>query len=87
MIEYLAEELGLSGEFAMLKLKESASPVIWHAACSKNEWGLARIKEIDEVLVRVRPTPEYRGIAETWMPKASLAEYRQLYDEVLLGMK
>ncbi len=87
MIEYLAEELGLSGDFAMLKLKESASPIIWHAACSKSEWGLARIKEIDEVLVQVRPTPEYRGIAETWMPKESLAEYRQLYDEVLLGVK
>lgn len=87
MAEYLAEELGLSGQFAMLKLTESTSPVIWHVACSKSEWGLARIKEIDEVLLRVRPLPEYRSIAETWMPKESLPAYRQLYDEVFLKSK
>jgi len=67
MIEYLAEELGLSGDFAMLKLKESTSPIIWHAACSKSEWGLARIKEIDAVLVQVRPTAvSFKTISGCW---------------------
>lgn len=87
MVEYLAEEVGLSGQFVMLKLRESASPVIWYATCSKSEWGLARIKEIDEVLMRVRPTPEYRSIAEMWLPKESLSEYRKLYDEGFLAIK
>jgi len=87
MVEYLSEELEMPGQFVALKLRESSSPIIWHVACSKNEWGLSRIKEIDEVLVRLRPTPEYRGIAETWMPKESLPEYRQLYDELILSVK
>ena len=87
MAEYLAEELGLSGQLTAVKLRESTTPIIWHVACSKSEWGLSRIKEIDEVLLQLRPTPEYRSIAETWMPKESLSEYRRLYDEVFLAIK
>lgn len=87
MVTYFSQETGLSDQLITLKLKESRNPIIWYAACPKNEWGAALAQEIDRVLIRIRPEKRYRKILEKWMPKEILPEYRYQYDNIFLKMK
>jgi uncharacterized protein (TIGR02285 family) len=87
MVKYMSDEMGLTDDLVSLKMKESSSSIIYYVACARNAWGVARIREIDNVLGRVRSRREYRQAMEAWMPKETLPEYRQQYDRVFLRMK
>lgn len=54
MVTYFCRETGLSDRLISLRLKESRSPIIHYAACPRNPWGAARIREINQILARIR---------------------------------
>ena len=83
MVEYVSGQLGMKGKFSSIPLRESKKPIIYYAACPKNEWGKSLAKKIDKALKKIRGEKEYRKIIEEWMAPASLSDYRKRYDDFL----
>lgn len=84
---YLAETMGIKDQIMTLNIAENRKnheASLSYVACSKNEWGKKTIKDIDEVLLRERPTAIYRAAYERWLDASSIAGYRKLYKEVFL---
>ncbi|SDP53036.1 TIGR02285 family protein [Desulforhopalus singaporensis] len=85
---YLAESLGHRDKIMTLNIVENQdnhNASLSYVACSKNEWGKKAISAINEVLLRQRPTAEYRAAYERWLDPSSIEQYRKLYREILLN--
>lgn len=87
MVEYFAQEMGQIQAFKVFTIQENPSPIIYYAACPKNEWGMQMAKEIDAILRTIRPTDSYRQIMERWMIQETLPAYRYLYNNVFLPIE
>ncbi len=84
---YVAERMGVRDEIVTIALAESEGTYdawLGHVACSKTDWGKKIIGQIDEILLKERPTERYRGAYERWLDPNSLENYRRLYNEVFL---
>lgn len=58
-----------------------------YVACSKTEWGKKTIARINEVLLELRPTRQYRGAYERWLDPSAIDAYRTKYQEVFLQIR
>lgn len=88
-IIYQAERLGLQDTIMTIAIEENMQDAIGavsYVACSKSPWGKQAIEDINQVLVKLRPTKEYRGAYERWIGKESVERYRQLYQEGVLAV-
>lgn len=84
---YQAERLGIRDQIMTLSITENqGSQEAWlsYVACSKNEWGKQVIEEINEILLKQRPTERYRQAYERWLDDSTLEGYRKQYDRVFL---
>lgn len=84
---YQAERLGIRDHIMTIAIEENqTSPESWfsYVACSKTEWGKKAIDDINQVLLKQRPSERYRGAYERWLDKTSLDNYRKLYKDVFL---
>lgn len=84
---YQAERLGIRDQIMTLAIAENQEGYngwLSYVACSKNEWGRKMIEEVNEVLLKQRPTERYRQAYERWLDDSTLEEYRKLYDDVFL---
>jgi uncharacterized protein (TIGR02285 family) len=84
---YLTETIGIRDQIMTLAVEENqANPEasLSYVACSKNAWGEAAIKSINQVLLAQRPTEIYRAAYERWLDPSSIDGYRDLYKEVFL---
>jgi uncharacterized protein (TIGR02285 family) len=84
---YLAEIMGIKDQIMTLNIVENQvnhNASLTYVACSKTEWGQKAIEDINKVLLKVRPTENYRTAYERWLDPSSIAGYRKLYNEVFL---
>lgn len=84
---YLAETLGFRNDIMTIMVEENQgnhSSCLTYVACSKTPWGKKTIVAINEVLIKQRPTIQYRTAYERWLDPSSIDGYRQLYDDVFL---
>lgn len=54
-----------------------------HVACTRNAWGKAVIRQVDAVLERELPTPEFRKFSERWYNPDDQARVRKFYPQML----
>lgn len=71
-------------KISFIAIKEARDPIVYHAICSKTDWGQNVIKEIDRLLVQERAKEKYRTCMERWMPKDSIQDFRKLYEKEFL---
>lgn len=83
MVDFFAEQIGMKDKFISLPMKESQKPIVYYAACSKTMWGKQMARDIDRVLRKIKHTPEYRKIMETWIPAEFLPGYNESYKQFL----
>lgn len=86
---YLAETMGVRDKITTIGIQENQinhDASLTYVACSKTEWGQKTIKDINEVLLKLRPTEEYRAAYERWLAPDAIGGYRQLYQEVFLNI-
>ncbi len=87
MTNYISEKLHLKGRFTSLSISEDDSPIMYHAACTKNEWGRGMVARIDDILKEIRLSKKYRGAVERWLDKNSIPRYRALYKSLFLSVQ
>lgn len=86
---YLAETMGIRDQIMTLAVEENqVNKESWlsYVACSKTAWGKKVIKEINKVLIELRPTERYRAAYERWLDPSSIDGYRKLYQEEFLSI-
>lgn len=85
---YQAEQMGIRDQLMTLIIEENQNNYNgWMSAvgCSKNEWGRTIIARINQVLLKQRPTEQYRAAYERWLDPNSIENYRKVYREVFLN--
>jgi uncharacterized protein (TIGR02285 family) len=78
-----ARRRGKEGEIVSLPVRENPEMILAHVVCPKTDWGRQAITDIDEVLRRVRLTPEYRALVERWLDPELRQAYREAYETEL----
>ena len=84
---YLAEQMGIRDKIMTLAIEENQiNPESWlgYVTCSKTDWGKKTIANINEVLLKQRPTEHYRAAYERWLDPGSIPGFRRLYKDVFL---
>jgi uncharacterized protein (TIGR02285 family) len=85
---YQAEQMGIRDQLMTLIIEENQNNYNgWMSAvgCSKNEWGRKIIAQINQALLKQRPTEQYRAAYERWLDPNSIENYRKVYLEVFLN--
>lgn len=86
---YLAETMGVRDKITTIGIEENQvnhDASLTYVACSKTDWGKRTIKDINEALINIRPTEEYRAAYERWLAPAAIDGYRKLYQEIFLNV-
>lgn len=84
---YLAETMGIRDQIMTIGIEENQvnhDASITYVACSKTVWGEKAIKDINTVLLKQRPTEQYRAAYERWLDPSSIDGFRKLYEDVFL---
>lgn len=87
-VMYHAEKLGVRDQIITLQIKETisdANGMMSSVACSKSPWGKEAIRNINKVLLKNRPTEEYRYLYERWLDPIAIKRFRPLYDQYFLN--
>jgi uncharacterized protein (TIGR02285 family) len=84
---HLAREHGMSKDITFVPVKEGSEYFMGYVACAKTQTGMEVIQNVNSVLIRHRPSAEYRSFFERWMPKEMLRDYRKAYDSLFLTIK
>lgn len=84
---YLAREYGMSKDIAFVPVREGSEYFMGYVACAKTPAGMEVIRNVNSVLVRHRPSAEYRSFFERRMPKEMLRDYRRAYDALFLTVR
>ncbi len=86
-IRYAAEKAKIRDKLTVIPIEENANaPFIRGAVrCSDTPWGRQLTAEINEILKRIRSTPEYRRIIEDWIiTPGNEEDYWKAYDDQVL---
>ena len=86
-IRYTAKKMGMWERLTVIPIKENAGapPIRGAVRCPDTLWGRRLITEINEVLRKIRPTPEYRKIVDDWIVAPGNEEdYREIYKNQVL---
>lgn len=87
-ILYQAEQLGLRDKLVTVSIEENSLDAwLSYVVCAKTPWGKKVITDINEVLIKQRPTDRYREAYERWLDEGRLKEYRRLYISEFLSVK
>jgi len=84
---YQAEQMGIRDQLVTLSLSENQHNYdgwLSAVACSKTPWGKGVVDRVNQVLLQLRPTEEYRAAYERWLDANSIIHYRRAYGEVFL---
>lgn len=86
---YNTEKFGFRDSIMTLLIQENQKNYqgwLSYVACSKTDWGKKAIEDINEVLLRQRPTEMYRNAYEYWLDPSSIEQYRKLYSSHFLSI-
>ncbi len=83
---FLEKILGKKEITTSIAIEETKPFSFGMVACPKNRWGSKVIKRINQILLKSRPTPEYREFVERWNSKKDLIRIRKGYNEIFLKM-
>lgn len=84
---YQAEQMGIRDQLVTLSLSENQHNYdgwLSAVACSKTPWGKGVVDRVNQALLQLRPTEEYRAAYERWLDANSIIHYRHAYGEVFL---
>lgn len=80
---YVARMKGSDERIRLIPLRGALIPITGRIAAPRTPWGEAMIERVNAVLLRHRPTPEYRGAFERWLTPEAIPGYRAMYDDFL----
>lgn len=83
---YMSMKSNYENRHVFVTIKEVNTYNQTYTACSKNEWGRQIIKKINQALVELRPTPEYRQLYLDWLGKNQIPHYKKHYDDFFLKL-
>jgi uncharacterized protein (TIGR02285 family) len=89
-IRYAAGKAGVADRIAMIPIEENSdAPLIRGAIrCPDTKWGRLAIKDINKVLLELRPSPQYRNIIQDWaVPPGKEEAYWKIYEDQILNVK
>ncbi len=89
-IRYMAKMADAEERIAMVGIEEnSQAPLIRGAIrCPDTEWGRQMIRKINDILIDIRSSPEYRKAVRDWaLPPGREKEYWKIYEEQILNVK
>ena len=84
---YIIRKMDLKNKILFKALKETKGYTMSNIACSKTNEGKRIIERLNKVLIRVRPTKEYRSSFEFWLDKNIIPNYRWAYKKYFLTQK
>lgn len=84
---YYARQLGDPQRLIGLPFKEMPDALLLRVLCPRNRWGAAVIGEINQALLKIRPTPEYRRIMEMNLGPDAVAALRLQYGSRFLDIE
>lgn len=88
-IRYAAKKAGVGNRLAMISIEENLNAPLVRGAirCPDTEWGRRVIKDINQILLELRPSPQYRNIIREWaVPPGKEGEYWKIYEEQILNV-
>ena len=77
-LEYYTSLGILSHKMKFIPIQEMPKYEKSYIACSKNDWGQATIKDIDQVIIEQRTSPQYLSFYEFWLDFDSKKRHHQL---------
>lgn len=83
LVRFLSDEMNLKGRFDVLSLKEAPDLVISHVVCPRNSWGKKIIGQVDQILLKERPTPPYRMLMKRWVDSKNQETFKKMYSRFL----
>lgn len=89
-VKYAAKRAGVWNKLETISIEENsdAPPIRGAIRCPDTYWGRKVIKDINKVLLKIRPLPEYREIIDDWaVPPGKEKEYRKIYEEQILNVR
>jgi uncharacterized protein (TIGR02285 family) len=88
-VRYAAKKAEMWDRLKVIPIAENAEGLFIRGAvrCSDTPWGRRLIGEINEVLRKIRPTPEYRRIIEDWIiTPGNEKDYWKIYEAQVLNV-
>ncbi len=80
----------LKGEYDFIQIEENEGTIMrGGVVCTKNDWGREIIRKIDNILVDIRPTQEYRNIFIQlgYFPKGFETQFWEIFEREVLQVK
>lgn len=86
--KYICLTKDIKDKLLYIPLKEADKYTVSYLAIGKNQ-PLAKktLKEVNEILIKVRKTAEYRKMFERFLDKENIKQYRKDYNNIFLKMK
>jgi len=87
-VAYLADQVDKRQHYSVISIRETEdqSWVLSYAGCPNNEWGRKFIKELNAVLIKVRPMEVYITHLLKWYPLEMEPDIRRAYSEKVLSV-
>lgn len=89
-IQNSIQQTGLDDQFDFIPIKENQETIMrGGVVCTRNEWGKKIIQRIDEILVDLRPRPEYKKIFSDlgYIPRGLETEFWDMYNQQVLQVE
>lgn len=81
---FVQQSLASEKKVLNLRLEERNTYDFGFVACSKTPWGKRMIQEINEVLIKIRPTQQYQSYFTKWLDELSRESFKQAYHQQFL---
>ncbi len=82
---YFKNKFDSKDEISTVAIEEIiADYQIGHVVCTKNDWGKKVISDLNVVLLKERPTKEYRELAGKYLNQKTRQAMQEFYDEVFV---
>jgi uncharacterized protein (TIGR02285 family) len=80
-----SKHMSQTPKFSSIAIKEIPLYYFVHTACPKTDWGKKVIDAVNKILLKIRPTAEYRAANELWyFSDREIQLIRQVYDTEFL---
>ncbi|KAF0814044.1 hypothetical protein IGB42_01724 [Andreprevotia sp. IGB-42] len=84
VIEYENKVARFHNDLVSVPIAELEEPVVWHVACTRNNWGKNLMRDLDPVLRELATNADWREISGQWLDPATQrlyhARFKAFYD-------
>jgi uncharacterized protein (TIGR02285 family) len=89
IVNYAARTAGVEDKIAIIDIEENsnAPPIRGAIRCTNTEWGRKVLKQVNKILLNIRPLPKYREIIAEWaIPSGAEKTYWKIYEDQVLSV-